>query len=62
MDAIVFAVNIPPQDPAPGQAWRSISSSSASLISPVATEPTPSKTFWMVISRPSCSPGMMDPP
>ena len=34
----------------------------ASLISPVATAPRASKTFWMVISRPPCSPGMMEPP
>ena len=29
---MVLAVYIPPQEPAPGQAWRSTSSSSASLI------------------------------
>ena len=32
--AMVLAVNWPPQAPAPGQAWSSISSSSASLILP----------------------------
>ncbi len=36
IEAIVLAVNIPPQDPAPGQAFRSISSSSPALISPSA--------------------------
>jgi len=36
IDAIVFAVNIPPQEPAPGHAWRSRSSSSSALISPCA--------------------------
>ena len=29
---IVFAVNMPPHEPAPGQAWRSTSSSSAALM------------------------------
>ncbi len=32
--AMVLAVNWPPQAPAPGQAWSSISSSSASVILP----------------------------
>ena len=45
IEAIVLAVNMPPQDPAPGQAWRSISSSYASVICPVATAPHASNTF-----------------
>jgi len=62
MEAIVLAVNMPPQAPAPGQAWRSISSSSSSLIWPVATAPHASNTFWIVTSCPRWWPGMMDPP
>ena len=42
--AMVLAVNCPPQAPAPGQAWSSISSRSASLSLPRALAPTASKT------------------
>ena len=43
-DAIVFAVYMPPQEPAPGMALASISASSASFISLLALAPTASKT------------------
>ena len=42
--AIVLAVNMPPQEPAPGQASFSSSCRSSSLIVPRATAPTASKT------------------
>src|SRR6202022_878460 len=67
---IVFAVNWPPQAPAPGQALSSTSRSSAASILPAATAPTASKTSIKVMSRPrwrpagrvplySASPGML---
>ena len=43
-DAIVFAVYIPPHDPAPGIAFASISASSASSILLFARAPTASNT------------------
>ena len=46
-DAIVLAVNIPAQDPSLGQARRSISPSSFSVIVPAAHAPTASKTLTM---------------
>ena len=49
---MVFAVNCPPQAPAPGQAAASSSSRSASLIRPAACAPTASKTSWMVTDWP----------
>ena len=42
--AMVLAVNWPPHAPAPGQAWSSMSSSSASEMRPAAFAPTASKT------------------
>ncbi len=60
--AIVFAVNMPAQDPAPGQAARSSSPRSASDIVPAETDPTPSKTSWIVTSRSCQRPGMIVPP
>ena len=50
---IVFAVNWPPQAPAPGQALRSTSSSRRSSMLPAPCAPTASKTCWIVIERPS---------
>ena len=50
--AIVFAVNWPPQAPAPGLAARSSSWSSSSDIVPAACLPTASKTSWIVTSSP----------
>ena len=60
--AMVLAVNWPPQAPAPGQAWSSMSFSSRSVILPDAWAPTASKTSWMVTSCCWKLPGMMDPP
>ncbi len=45
IEAIVLAVNMPPHEPAPGQACRSKSSNSSADICPSANVPTPSKTF-----------------
>src|SRR5438309_2633601 len=58
---IVFAVNCPPQAPAPGQALSSISRSSAWLILPALTAPTASKTSISVMSRPRWRPAAMVP-
>ena len=59
---IVFAVNIPPHEPAPGHARRSTSSSSAASIRPALNSPTASKTLTTVRSRPAYRPGLMVPP
>ncbi len=59
---IVLAVNIPPQEPAPGQALRSTARSSASSILPAACSPTASNTLTIVRSRPSWWPGLIVPP
>ena len=48
-DAMVLAVNIPAQLPSVGHALRSIASSSASVIAPVASAPTASNTETMSI-------------
>ena len=60
--AIVFAVNCPPQAPAPGEAASSSSCSSSSVILPAANSPTASKTCWMVTSAPLKWPGLIEPP
>ena len=60
--AMVLAVNMPPHEPAPGQACCSISVSSATVMEPRATAPTASKTSWMLRSRPRRRPGMIVPP
>ena len=60
--AIVFAVNWPPQAPAPGQATLSSSWTSAALIVPTACAPTASNTSWIVTSRPRNRPGAIEPP
>ena len=49
--AMVFAVNMPPQAPSPGQIARSIASRSSRLISPRAHAPTASNASTMVTSR-----------
>jgi hypothetical protein len=49
---MVLAVYMPPQDPAPGQAWRSTASSSSSEMRPALYSPTASKALTMVRSRP----------
>ena len=59
---MVLAVNWPPQEPADGQACRSSSSSSASLMSPTACWPTASNTSCTVTSRPCHLPGRIEPP
>ena len=51
--AIVLAVKWPAHVPAPGQATRSSSSSSARGISPRSSAPTASQTSWIVTSSPS---------
>ena len=55
--AIVFAVNWPPQAPAPGHAQPSSSCTSSSVIFPAARAPTASNTSWIVTSRPAEAPG-----
>ena len=59
---MVFAVNMPPHEPTPGQAWRSTSSSSASSICPALNWPTASKALTMVRFLPSKWPGLIVPP
>ena len=51
--AMVLAVYCAPHAPAPGQAAFSSASSCSSLRLPAACWPTPSKTSWMVMLRPS---------
>src|SRR6202140_4488892 len=58
---MVFAVNCPPQAPAPGQALSSISRSSVRLILPAETAPTASKTSINVMSRPRWRPAAIGP-
>ena len=58
---IVFAVNCPPQAPAPGQATDSSSCTSAGDIVPAACAPTASKTSWIVTSRSRKRPGAIEP-
>ena len=60
--AIVFAVNWPPQAPAPGLATSSSACSSSSVIFPAAWAPTASKTSWIVTSTPLKCPGAIEPP
>ena len=60
--AIVLAVNMPAQLPSVGQALRSIASSSASVIAPVASAPTASNTDTMSRTWPLQFPGRIDPP
>ena len=60
--AIVFAVNWPPQAPAPGLATASISARSSSLIVPFACAPIASNTFMIEISFPRNMPGGIEPP
>ena len=61
-DAMVLAVNMPAQAPSLGQACRSISPSSSSVIVPAAQAPTASNTLTMSRARPLWSPGRIEPP
>ena len=61
IEAIVFAVYIPPHAPSPGQIARSIFSTSSWEINPRAQAPTASKASIIVTSRPSTFPGMIEP-
>ena len=60
--AIVFAVNWPPQAPAEGHATHSMSWRSLSDILPVECFPTASNTSTIVTSLPLYEPGRMEPP
>ena len=61
-DAIVLAVYMPPQEPAPGQACRSRSANSPSDSFPAACWPTASNTETMSTGWPRQMPGMIVPP
>ena len=62
-EAMVLAVNMPPQLPMVGQASRSMVRSSSSSMPPTAWAPTASKTLTRSSVRPSgWRPGMIDPP
>src|SRR6266480_6967707 len=62
IEDMVFAVNIPPHDPAPGHARRSTSRSSAASMRPAEYSPTASNTLTTVRSRPAWCPGVVVPP
>ena len=59
--AIVLAVKCPVHAPKPGQALRSIASSSSSEMTPPSCAPTASQTSWIVSAAPRCSPGVIAP-
>ena len=59
---IVFAVYIPPHEPAPGQARRSTASSVSTPMRPAVYSPTASNALTTVRSRPSSSPAFIVPP
>ncbi len=60
--AMVFAVNWPPQDPAERQATHSRACKSSSLMVPALWAPTASNTSWTVTSRFLKRPGTIEPP
>jgi len=60
-EAIVFAVNIPPHAPSPGQTAFSISVSSSRVIRPARQAPTASNASTIVTSRPWWWPGSVEP-
>ncbi len=62
IEAMVLAVNIPAQEPTPGQAIRSSSRSSRSVMLPWEAAPMPSKTSTIDTSRPRHRPGRLEPP
>ena len=53
MDDMVFAVNMPPQAPSPGQAAFSMAVSSSVVIVPAAHAPMASNTVVMSMFLPS---------
>ncbi len=58
-----LAVNMPAQEPQVGQALASMASSRASVISPLCTLPTPSKTVMRSLEEPSgLVPASIGPP
>ncbi len=61
IEAMVLAVNMPPQAPSPGQALRSIWPSSSSVMTPSAQAPTASKTLVMSSDVPLWLPGRIEP-
>src|SRR4029077_16009729 len=60
--AIVLAVNNPPQEPADGQAAHSTSCSSSPGRCPTLSAPPPSNTSPIVTSLPLKRPGRIEPP
>src|SRR5471032_1995923 len=60
--AMVLAVNCPPQEPAEGHAACSSSCKSSSLIFPALCCPTPSNTSTTVTCLPLYFPGNIEPP
>ena len=61
MEAMVFAVYMPPQAPSPGQIARSMRSTSSREIRPFTQAPTASKASMIVTSLPSTLPGRVEP-
>ena len=61
-ELMVLAVYMPPHEPVPGMARRSISPRSCSLIVPAVKRPTASNTLTMLRSWPWYRPGRMVPP
>ena len=62
MHAMVFAVNMPLQEPQPGQATFSSIADSSAVILPAKTLPTASKTLLTPTFCPSSTPHSMGPP
>ena len=60
--AMVLAVNCPPQAPSPGQACSSTWHRRLAVILPAEYWPTASNTSCTVRSLPSRRPGMIEPP
>ena len=59
---MVLAVNMPPQLPAPGQAFFSTAVSCSMSILPLVSWPTASKALTTVRSHPPSFPGLIVPP
>ena len=62
VEAIVFAVNMPPHAPAPGQLRRTISPYSSSVMAPASRCPSASKEETTSSRSPFRRPGAMVPP